>query len=125
MRLGMRRPLSPSASMASHTSRAAMRPGGDNHGERRDSKEPECHRRLHNELSPIRRVAGCYSFLQRKLSASIREGIGVRRRECIALLGGAAAAWPIAAYGQGTDRVRRIGVLMASAPDDLPSQCRI
>jgi len=48
----------------------------------------------------------------------------VRRRECIALLG-AAAAWPLAAYGQEADRVRRIGVLMASTADDSPSQARI
>jgi putative tryptophan/tyrosine transport system substrate-binding protein len=41
----------------------------------------------------------------------------LKRRELIALLGGA-AAWPFAARAQQNDRMRRVGVLMGFAEDD-------
>jgi hypothetical protein len=48
----------------------------------------------------------------------------MRRRECFALLGGA-AVWPLAARAQQPEQMRRIGVLMPYASDDPEIKSRL
>ena len=48
----------------------------------------------------------------------------MKRRKFITFVAGAAAAWPLAARVQQTDRIRRIGVFMNLAADDPEGQYR-
>jgi len=53
------------------------------------------------------------------------QGVSLRRREFITLIGGAAAMRPLAAGAQRAERMRRLGILMSISEDDPLGQARV
>src|SRR5262249_39112576 len=108
------RPASAHASYASYASRLEITCAVNRLKSRRSIRT--CAEGQH-----ARGVVLCLTHLAREARMTVTIG----RRELLAALGGAAAAWLLAARAPQSERVRRIGALMYLAADDPESPARV